>query len=155
MLKIDFTSSLRKNIILTLFALFVLSCTFLLMVGSVYQTDEPPQALLGIDNKCETAYDRVRFLTALDYSVDASSEEAEEVRIPMEFGDVYNTYNELQKKIGTDLYYYRGAECVRYTYSVKIGEENYNVNLLVYKERIIGGDICSVSLDGEMRPLGG
>ena len=150
MLKIDFTSSLKKNIILSVFALFALSCTFLLMIGSSYHTASPPQTLLGADNNGENSYERIRFLTSLGYTVNASSEEEQAVQIPMEFNDVYNNYNEIQKEIGCDLYCYRGAQCMRYTYAV--GGE-FRANLLVYEGRIIGGDVCTTALGGEMMAL--
>ena len=153
MLNIDFTSSLKKNIILSLFAIFALSCTFLLMIGSTYHTANPPQSLLGEDNNGESTYARIQFLTSLGYSVNVSSEEEQEFRIPMEFGDVYSNYNEIQKEIGTDLYCYRGAECTRFTYTMVSESETFRVNLLVYNDRIIGGDVCTVSLGGEMMPL--
>lgn len=151
MLKFDFTSSLKKNIILSFFALFALSCTFLLMIGSSYHTANPPQTLLDIDNNGQSQYERLRFLTSLGYTVNASSEENESVQIPMEFNDVYNEYNKIQKKIGTDLYCYRGVECTRFTYAINGGE--FRANLLVYNGRIIGGDICTVALGGEMKAL--
>lgn len=151
MLKFDFTSSLKKNIILSFFALFALSCTFLLMIGSSYHTATPPQTLLGIDNNGQSQYERLRFLTSLGYKVNASSEEEEPVQIPMEFNDVYNEYNKIQKIMGTDLYCYRGVECTRFTYTINDGE--FRTNLLVYDGRIIGGDMCTVALGGEMKAL--
>lgn len=153
MLSIDFTSSLKKNIILSLFALFALSCTFLLMIGSAYHTANPPQTLLGVDNNGESSYERIRFLTTLGYTVNASSEEEQAVQIPMEFNDVYCNYNDIQKEIGTDLYYYRGAQCTRFTYTIESENETLKVNLLVYDNRIIGGDVCTVTLGGRMEPL--
>lgn len=152
MFKINFTSSARKSIILTLFALFLLLCISMLMVGSTFHTATPPCTYLGIDNSGETAAQRIHFLTELGYTVNSSSEESEEIKIPTEFGDVYNRYNELQKQSGTNLLNYRGADCVRYTYT----EENsdWRFNLIVYEGRIIGGDVCTVALDGEMKALG-
>lgn len=153
MLNIDFTSSLKKNIILSLFALFAFSCTFLLMIGSTYHTAAVPKSLLGANNDGESTYSRIQFLTSLGYKVDVSSEEEQELRIPMEFNDVYSNYNEIQKEIGTDLYCYRGAECTRFTYTTEIENEIYRINLIVYDNRIIGGDVCTASLNGVMMPL--
>ena len=152
MFRINFTSSAKKSIILTLFALFLMSCIFLLMVGSTFHIISPPQTYLGLDNCGETAVQRIRFLTELGYNVSSASEESEDIKIPVEFGDVYSRYNELQKQSGTDLLDYRGAECVRYTYTEE--ESDLRLNLIVYEGRIIGGDSCTVALDGEMRSLG-
>ena len=151
MFKIDFTSSAKKSIILTLFALFLLSCIFLLMIGSTFHTASPPSTYLGIDNSGETDVQRIRFLTELGYNVNVSSEESEAIKIPMEFGDVYTRYNELQKQTGTNLLNYRGADCIRYTYAEEGSDRR--LNLIVYEGRIIGGDACTVALDGEMTAL--
>ena len=151
MFSINFTATTKKSIILTLFALFFLSCVFLLMIGSTFHIMKPPNEYLGIDNSGETVEQRVVFLNTLGYNVHGETEESEKIKIPIEFSDVYNNYNELQKQNGTDLLCYRGAQCVRYTY---INEDNnMNVNIIVYDERIIGGDECSVALDGEMNAL--
>lgn len=152
MLSINFTSSLKKNIVLSLFALFMLCCTFLLMIGSTYHLPEPPAALLDTDNSAGSTTARINFVKKLGYSVEPSSEQKENIKIPMVFNDVYEGYNSIQQEIGVNLYNYRGAECVRFTY--KISDSDYVVNLITYKNRVIGGDICTVALDGEMKPLG-
>lgn len=152
MLDINFTATSKKSIILTLFSLFLMSCIFLLMIGSTFHTMTPPDTYLGIDNSAETSVQRIRFLTQLNYSVSASTEESAEIRIPIEFGDVYENYNELQKQNGTNLLDFRGTECTRYTYINE--DDDMRVNLIVYEGRIIGGDVCSTALDGEMHALG-
>ncbi len=151
MFSIDFTATTKKSIILTLFALFFMSCVFLLMIGSSFHTMSPPDTYLGIDNIGETPAQRIEFLTRLGYNVNSSSEESQNIRIPIEFGDVYTNYNTLQKQNGTDLLYYRGAECVRYTYLSE--DDDKHINLIVCEGRIIGGDECTVALDGEMNAL--
>ncbi len=151
MFSIDFTATTKKSIILTLFALFFMSCVFLLMIGSTFHTMSPPDTYLGIDNIAETPVQRVEFLSKLGYNVNSTTEESEKIRIPMEFGDVYSNYNELQKQNGTDLFDYRGAECIRYTYLSE--DDDKHINLIVFEGRIIGGDECTVALDGEMNAL--
>lgn len=151
MLKLNFTSSVRKSIVLTIFAIFLMSCIFLLMIGSTFHTASPPDTYLGVDNIGETAMQRVNFLEQLGYTVASSEEESESIRIPMEFSDVYLNYNELQKLSGTDLTNYRGAECTRYTYHEQ--DSDFLLNLIVYEGRIIAGDVCTAALDGEMHNL--
>ena len=65
----------------------------------------------------------------------------------------FEKYNEIQKQQGCDLSKYAGKRCKRYTYVI----ENYpgqaegvRANILVYKNKVIGGDVCSVELDGFM-----
>ncbi len=151
MLTIEFTSSTKKNIVLTIFSLFLLSCIFLLMIGSSFHIASPPDIYLGLDNSGDTDVQRVRFLTQLGYTVSNSDEEREKIKIPIEFNDVYTRYNEIQLQSGTDLLNYRGAECTRYTYFEEGSDRRFN--LIVYEGRIIGGDVCTVALDGEMAPL--
>lgn len=100
-----------------------------------------------------TKSQRISFLKSLGVSADEKSETLKAVTVPTEFHSVYKRYNELQKKAGYDLFEYKGAKATLYTYTVQGGEIGYCANLLVYKNRIIGGDISSASLDGEMLPL--
>lgn len=79
-----------------------------------------------------------------------------EVVIPALFDKTYQKYNELQKQAGMDLKKYRGQKVMRYTYSITNYPENIEgvrANLLYYDEKIIGGDICTVAIDGFMVPL--
>jgi hypothetical protein len=64
---------------------------------------------------------------------------------------VFAAYNELQRTQGLDLTPYAGKTVERYTYTVT----NYNgfdgtvlANLLVYRGRVIGGDVCSADTNG-------
>ena len=72
------------------------------------------------------------------------------VVIPRNFSEVYNKYNVLQREAGFDLLGYRGKQVMIYTYI--IDQENV-VNLMVYKNKLIGGDIASLKIDGGMSAL--
>ena len=102
-------------------------------------------------DKIKTDEDRVNFLSQFGYTVDASPLESVEVKIPKDFDKVFAAYNELQKGEGLDLGRYKGKTVMRYTYKVT----NYNgysdtvyANLLVYKNKIVGADICSADPSG-------
>ena len=151
MYRINFNDTARKSITLSLFALFLLTCIFSLMIGSTFHIAEPPVSYLGINNAADTAEMRTDFLKSLGYSPDEQSEESEDILIPAEFSDVYKNYNDLQKESGCDLSLYKGAACTRYTYIDT--ETGRRLNLIVYKNRIIGGDSCTPSLTGDMTPL--
>lgn len=78
------------------------------------------------------------------------------VNIPQEFSQTYTDYNMLQRSQGFDLTPYKGCKVKIYTYhSVKYKgcENEVQLNLLVYRNRIIGGDISEISLNGKMFPL--
>ena len=73
------------------------------------------------------------------------------VTIPREFDKVFAAYNEMQRGQGLDLSTYSGKTVERYTYTVT-NYENYEgtvlANLLIYRGRVIGGDICSADTAG-------
>ena len=73
--------------------------------------------------------------------------------IPKEMDDVFSNYNEIQKAQGCDLTKYAGKRCKRYTYIVNNypdQPENIRANIVTYKNKIIGGDVCSIELNGFM-----
>lgn len=83
--------------------------------------------------------------------MDENCEEAKEIIIPTKFSDVYEEYNSLQRDAGFDLSAYMGCKVKRYTY--KITDSENRVDLLVFDGRVIGGDIISYELGGEIKPL--
>lgn len=152
MYRINFNETVKKNVTLTFFALFLLLCIFSLMIGSTFRIAEPPKTYLGLDASGETLEQRLAFLRALGLDPIEDSEESESIIIPAVFSDVYKRYNELQKQSGGDLSLYKTAVCTRYTYLDE--ETGMHLDLIVYEGKIIGGDKCTYSLDGEMEPLG-
>lgn len=92
-----------------------------------------------------------RILENMGYSPSADPIEIVELVIPTEWGAVYENYNEMQKQGGFDLEPYKGQTCTRYTYDIP--DLFARGNVLVVDGEIIGGDICSITLDGIMLPL--
>ncbi|NLT40468.1 MAG: DUF4830 domain-containing protein [Clostridiales bacterium] len=100
--------------------------------------------------------DRVAFLSALGWEVDPIIVEMEEAVIPKEFGDTYKAYNKIQLEQGFDLLEYAGKRVKRYTYAVTNYPDipdNVYADLIIYKDRVIGGDICCIASDGFMHSL--
>lgn len=102
-------------------------------------------------DRIRSAGDRVQFLAQFGYVVEETPLEACEVRIPKDFDRVFDAYNELQKGEGLDLARYKGKKMMRYTYRVT----NYDgyadpvyANILVYKNKVVGGDVCSADPNG-------
>ena len=95
---------------------------------------------------------RINFISRLGYEVDENSVKSKDITIPMNFGDVYTEYNKLQKKAGFDLYKNRGKNATVFTYTL-LYKEDTELHLIICDGEIIGGDIASVKLNGEMRPL--
>ena len=102
-------------------------------------------------DKIKTNEDRVAFLAQYGWEVSETTTEEVTLSIPGEFDKIMKTYNELQKQQGLDLSKYKGHEVMRYTYEVT-NYPNYTgkvlANVIVYKNRVIGGDICSTDVNG-------
>ena len=97
---------------------------------------------------------RVKFLTDLGWDVTASPAEATEVKIPKGADEVFDRYNALQKSMGYDLSKYAGKKVMRYVYQVNNyagAQEPVYATLLVYKDRIIGGDITDTTPGGRVQ----
>ncbi len=106
-------------------------------------------------NACTNAQ-RVSFVKSLGYELLSDTAETKEVNIPTIFSDVYKNYNQLQKKANFDLSQYKGCDVVIYTYNIKAPKDYSGecvFNMIVYKGRVIGGDISSRQLDGYMLPI--
>ena len=94
---------------------------------------------------------RVQFLTDLGWEVSASPTESGQVQIPKEQSPVFSRYNDLQKSQGYDLQEYAGKNVMRYVYKVNNypdATEPVYATLLVYKNKVIGGDITDTAAKG-------
>lgn len=102
-------------------------------------------------NKIRTNDDRIAFLSQFGWEVEPEPIEEATVKIPSKFDKVLSSYNALQQKQGLDLTEYSGKEVTRYSYKVT-NYPNYTgdvtANIIIYKNRVIGGDICSADVDG-------
>ena len=104
-----------------------------------------------------TQQDAAAFLQDCGWKINTDAVSCEEIVIPTEFSDVYERYNNLQKKQGYDLSAYRGETVTKYTFQVLNFTEydgapcdNAEAHLLVCGGEIIGGDVCSLSISGRM-----
>lgn len=101
--------------------------------------------------KVKTPEDRVEFLKQFGWEVKSEPIEETEVTIPAEFDKVFAGYNEIQKNQGLDLSRYKNKKVMRYTYEVT-NYPDYNgrvlANVLVYRNKVIGGDICTADVHG-------
>ena len=108
--------------------------------------------------KVRTNEERIEFLSQFGWVVEASPIESKEVTIPSEFDKVFVGYNDIQKQQGLDLSKYKTKAVTRYTYKVTNypdSDETVLANILVYRGRVIGGDICSANADGFVLSLDG
>ena len=101
--------------------------------------------------KIKASDDVERFLAQFGWQVDDEPLEEVKVTLPDEFDKVFTAYNEIQRRQGLNLSPYKRKTVTRYTYTVT-NYEGYNgkvyANVLVYKNRVIGGDVCSADTSG-------
>ena len=102
-------------------------------------------------DKIKTNEDRVMFLKQFGWEVKPEAVASGEVEMPSEFDKVFTGYNEIQKRQGLDLSKYKGKKVIRYTYEIT-NYENANgkvyANIIVYRNKVIGGDVCSAKVGG-------
>ena len=124
----------------------------LIVLVPTYDPDVPTSSSGDVNyEKIKTNDDRVNFLSQFGWSVNPEAVETVETKIPTNFDNVFTTYNEIQKRQNLDLENYKGKNIVRYTYEIT-NYPDYNgkvyANLIIYKNRVIGGDICSADVNG-------
>lgn len=103
--------------------------------------------------KIKDAADVAAFLSQFGWQVKAEPIEVKEVVIPSEFDRIFTNYNEIQKQQGLDLTRYKRKTATRYTMEItNYGDYEGKVyaNVIVYHNRVIGGDICSADVSGFM-----
>ncbi len=97
------------------------------------------------------------FLSEYGWEVSDKCLESSQIIIPEPFDLVYESYNAMQLDAGLDLRPYMGKHGIRYTYEVTnypidVGEQ-VRANVIIIDGKCVGGDICTVSLDGFMHSL--
>ena len=128
-------------------AALIVALVFLLGGGET----EPSAVTTMSDNDS-----RVQFLQSLGWQVTTSPKESGQVKIPLEPTPVYSRYNDLQKSQGYDLTQYAGKTVMRYVYEVTNfpdAQQPVYATVLVYKNKIIGGDITDTSAKGAVQGL--
>ena len=104
----------------------------------------------------KTNEDRVEYLSAYGWQVSQEPIATQELLIPEEMDASYTEYLALQTGQGFDLEEYAGKRVKRYTYEVfnyPTGESGVQVNLLVCKNTVVGGEVLSPRLDGFLHGL--
>lgn len=129
-----------------LFGALCLTGSFSALGSDVFSSAEVKDLTGDIDG-------RLRFLKSHGWEVLDTPVMEKEITVPKSFDEVYTRYNEdIQLPSGFDLRKYAGKQVTLYTYIVinYPTEDEVTANILVYENKIIGGDICSVNLDGFM-----
>ena len=137
----------KKLIWIVAAAIAAIVVLFALFGGEAQVTDTSAPMAAGNDA-------RVEFLKSFGWEVASSPVESNQVRIPEETSPVYERYNALQKSQGFDLTPYAGKNVMRFVYKIT----NYPdatapvyATVLIYKNRVIGGDITDTAASGNIR----
>ena len=138
-----------KKIILALGALIVAIVLILSLAGG-----DDAEATAATPISGATNDERVQFLKDFGWDVTTAPTESMEVKIPKDDSDVFTRYNGLQRSQGFDLSQYAGKKVMRYVYQVNNypnATEPVYATVLVYKDRIIGGDITNTAPGGKIQ----
>ena len=132
-------------------------------IGGIYLVAKrqtlPVLAKTGYDLRAQNETQRLSFFSQFGWKIDPDSKEVKEVILPEKMDDVYTTYNQLQLQQGFDLMPYLGKRVKCWSYdvlnAVPSGEAQAPVRatILVYKGKVIAGDVASRALNGEMEPI--
>lgn len=138
-----------KKVLMIIAAVAALILAAILMLGGGNQEAAATSApsVSGNDG-------RVQFLRDYGWQVTTTPAETGQVRIPQESSEVFDRYNTLQKGQGYDLTEYAGKKVMRYVYKVNNypgATEPVYATLLVYKNKIIGGDVTDTGVKGQIR----
>jgi hypothetical protein len=145
---------ISKRTIITAGAILALVLLIVIRAAACSKTPDTavastgPYSLLASDNR-----ERIAFLKQFGWEAESEPVEIDQVLIPQKFNKVYENYNEIQRGQGLDLEKYKGKSCKRIGYRITNypgGGDNVRANLLIYEDKVIGGDICSTQLDGFM-----
>jgi len=120
----------------------------------IRKNNQPANEDSLISYSAQDVAQRAAFLSQFGWKIADDPSEVSEVIIPSEFDTGFTQYNEIQKSQGLDLEPYKGMRAKRWTYDILNypgyeGKSGYiQANLLVYDGRVIGGDVCSLELNG-------
>lgn len=141
----------KKRIIVILLLAAVVLCSAILLLGDNQSAGTNSPSNIVKDNN-----DRIAYLESYGWKVNSEPVEEITVTIPKDFDAVFEDYNKIQLEQGFDLSKYSGLEAIRYTYSVTnypTGDNNVVADIIVYRNKVIAGDIQSTALDGFMHGL--
>ncbi len=142
-------------------AIIVLTCTVVAGVSGVaihqcLNTREiETNRKLAVNNSASDIEELLKFVSGFGWDINNEPDDVREIIIPSEFDDVYEKYNQLQLSQGYNLEPFAGQRVKKWCFTVNNydGYEDTDyikINILVRNGQVIGGDVCSVKLDGFM-----
>ncbi len=147
-----FVCSIRSATIKFIAAITLSLAVLFALIAFIPTYGDDSQAVSDISyTKIYENEDRLSFISQFGWEVSAEPLETVEVTVPETFDTVYAGYNEMQQEQGLNLAKYKGKTVTRYTYKVT-NYPDYDgtvyLSLLVYKNKVVGGDVCSADVNG-------
>lgn len=140
----------KKRILLVLGALIALIVLLCMITGGKEDSAQAEPVSLRTNDA------RVQYLEDCGWDVVVSPVKTQQVLIPTDSSEVFGRYNALQISQGFDLTKYAGKTVMQYVYEI----ENYPnasdpvyATLLLYDNRVIGGDVTDTSAGGVVQGL--
>ncbi len=140
----------KKRILLVLGALVALIVLLCMITGGKEDSAQTEPVSLRTNDA------RVQYLEDCGWDVVVSPVKTQQVLIPTDSSEVFGRYNALQISQGFDLTKYAGKTVMQYVYEI----ENYPnasdpvyATLLLYDNRVIGGDVTDTSAGGVVQGL--
>lgn len=146
----------RRKLTLGVAAAALLCCCAIALNFGQAASREASASALPSPKGVKSNQDRVDYLSAYGWQVSPDPVATQELVIPKEMDDSYTEYLALQTSQGFDLQKYAGKRVKRYTYEVlnyPTGEAGVQVNLLICKNTVVGGEVLSPQLDGFLHGL--
>lgn len=143
----------RKKAVIAVIVLAAILIAVVMIAGSADRADTNSKETAALSAVVKNNDQRVKYLNSLGWEVEKKALEEQKVVIPRNFSDVYKKYNEIQLAQGFDLSKYGGIEATRYTYQVlnyPNCDSNVVADIIIYRNRIIAGDVQSNAMDGFM-----
>ena len=150
----------RRNVLVGVVGLLS-AAALLCCAGLVMNLDPPALPTVAASTAPDTTgissnEDRVSFLSQYGWQVNQEPLVTEELTIPKEMDESYDEYLELQTAQGFDLTKYAGKRVKRYTYEITnylSGETGVQANLLIYRDKVVGGEVLSPQMNGFVHGL--
>lgn len=147
----------RRKLALGALAIIALCCCALLVNVNPLRSSHMVETTAAVSPKgIKTNEDRLAYLSGYGWQVKELPLSTQELLIPGEFDESYTEYLALQTEQGFHLEKYTGKRVKRYTYEITnypTGESGVQVNLLIYRNTVIGGEVLSAELDGFLHGL--
>lgn len=150
----------RLFMVLTLISVIVFGSAFFRLNGERVLHADGKASFLRSDAQLSVQEQQiashVRFLSAFGWEICSEPVDISDVVIPEVFDSVFDAYNDLQLAQGYDFSVFKGKQLEKYVYRIlnypgRETDETVCADVYVYRGKIVGGDVCSVRIDGFMQ----